>query len=701
MFPAVNHTNYMDAFRPSAPGHRSSVRSGRLVALLLIGWVGGESARALAASAPDETASPTESKLKTTTNAPAAELAQELRWLKAERVFITSVSKREEDPFTTAAAVSVITGDDIRRSGARSIPEVLRLAPGINVAQLDANKWAVSSRGFTSRFADKLLVLIDGRSVYSPTFSGVFWDTQDYLFEDIDRIEVIRGPGGTIWGANAVNGVINIITKDSKDTVGTFVSGGYGTEDRGFGEFRYGAQTGESGFMRGYFKYHNTDNLDHGFDAWDFMQGGLRGDWTFGPTKLSLSADAYHGNERQEQVTARLPAVPFTGPVIATNRESYLVDGQNVMVRMEHEIGYENSLQLQGYFDRYKRGETYFDSVQNTFDVDFQHRFPLPWRQNFTYGLGYRYLPDHLGNRDPGWINYSPTERHWQVFSGFVQDDLELIEDRVHLTLGTKLEHNDSTGFEYQPSVRLALTPNARHTLWGAVSRAVQVPGRNFDAIQSTVLPTLAAFPLSVVGAGSRNLKSTEMMGYELGHRWQPNRVFSVDSTVFYQHYDRLIDGLPTVDLTDATLRNSSINQGSADTYGFEFSSIWNVTDWWRLSGAYTWFKANFHDSTTSLFGEGSDPRNTGSLRASFDLPGGLELDVWARYVDQLPSFNVPSYTDLDLRLGWHATENLEFSVVGQNLLSPSRAEFSEEQFNTTLVNFVQRAVYAQVSLRF
>lgn len=653
------------------------------------------------AAEPIATASQSKVAAATGANAPADGLTQELRWLKAERVVITSVSKREQDPFTSAAAVTVISGEEIRRSGARSVPEALRLAPGMSVAQMDANKWAVTARGFNSRFADKLLVLIDGRSVYTPTFSGVFWDTQDYLFEDIERIEVIRGPGGTIWGANAVNGVINIITKNARDTRGTFVSGGFGTEERGFGEFRYGSRLGESGFLRGYFKYRSTDNLESGFDSWDFMQGGVRGDWEFGPTKLSLNADSYYGNIKEQPITSRLPAIPFSGPVIATVNESYRVHGQSVVARVEHELSDENSLQLQAYYDRAERTVTLYDGYRNTFDLDFQHHFPLPWRQSFTYGFGYRYLPDHFRNPDPTLITWVPAERNWQLATAFVQDEIELVEDKLRLTLGTKFEHNDFTGFEFQPSARLALTPNSKHTVWGSATRALQVPGRNLDGVRNIGIPSLAAAPLSVLGSGNPNVKSTELLAYELGHRWQPTDSVSLDTAVFYHHYNRLVDGEATVNFGNATVLNTAINRGTADSYGFEVSSKWHVNDWWRLTGAYSWLRVDLHDSTTSLFGEGRDPRNQVSLRSSFDLPRNVELDLWSRYVSRLPSLGVPAYFDLDARLGWHATKNVEFAIVGQNLIAPRRIEFAQDQFTPTVVNRVERTVYAQISLRF
>ncbi len=635
----------------------------------------------------------------TTNAANSRALSQELKWLQAEK--ITSVSKREEDLFTTAAAVSVITSEEIRRSGARSIPEALRLAPGMSVAQMDANKWAVTARGFNSRFADKLLVLIDGRSVYTPSFSGVYWDTQDYLFEDIDRIEVIRGPGGTIWGANAVNGVINIITKSAKDTQGAYAAGAYGTEERGSGEARFGAKAGENGFVRGYLKYRNTDSLANGFDGWDHTQGGVRGDWTIGPTKLSLHGDAYYGNQRHQQVTAQRPLIPFSGPVIATNNEAYHVSGQNVVARMETELGDENTLQIQAYYDRAERTATLMDGYRNTLDFDFQHRFALPLRQNFTYGFGYRYLPDHFRNSDPAWINWSPTERNWQLVTGFFQDEITLVEDRLRLTLGTKLEHNDFTGFEYQPSARLAFTPNQRQTLWGAVTRAVQVPGRNLDGIHGIVIPTTAALPLTVVGNGDKGVQATSVIAYELGHRWQPRENFSLDSALFYNNYNRIVDGRGSVNFAAGTYENTAVNQGSVDSYGFELSSKWQVTQSWRLTGAYSHLFVDFHGTANPIFGEGTDPRHQVSLRSSFDLPHGFELDLWGRYVDHLAQLNVSSYLDLDVRLGWHATRNVEFSITGQNLISPRRFEYAADQYTKTIVNAVQRAVLAQVSLRF
>ncbi len=328
-------------------------------------------------------------------------LVEELRWLKAEKVMITTVSKRLEDPFRSAAAVSVITSDEIRRSGARSIPEALRLAPGLSVASMDANKWAISSRGFNNRFADKLLILIDGRSVYTPTMSGVFWDVQDYLLEDIDRIEVVHGPGGTLWGANAVNGVINIITKHSANTTGSYFTGGYGTEHQGFGSFRYGTQVKEDVFARGYFKYRNHDEGQGGSDGWDMMQGGFRTDWYLNDVaELMVKADVYYASLSHLQPLPQIVpgASPFPSPAhlaIPIIRETYDDFGANLIARYEREYSEDSELVIQAYFDRTDRSELYFDSARDTYDLDIQHRVSLPYNQNLMYGVEYRYFPDY------------------------------------------------------------------------------------------------------------------------------------------------------------------------------------------------------------------------------------------------------------------------------------------------------------------
>jgi iron complex outermembrane receptor protein len=636
---------------------------------------------------------------------------RELRNIKLEELLrgeVTSVSRRSEELFETPAAAFIITSDDIRRSGSTTIADALRMAPGISSAHIDANKWAVASRGFNDRFTDKLLVLIDGRSVYSPSTSGVFWDVQNYPLEDIDRIEVIRGSGGTLWGANAVNGVINIITKSADDTRGGYVKGGYGTEERGFGEFRYGDRISENGFLRGYVKYFNRDNFQGGKDDWNMAQTGFRADWKQHVSELTLQGDLYYGNLRQQQV------VPiFTAPYTKLVNEEFHASGGNVLARYKRQFSEDSDLQLQTYYDRTERTEMVFDGYRDTFDVDFQHRFSLPLRQNVMYGLGYRYLPDHFRNPDTNFVYWNPADRNQQLFSGFVQDEISIIENRLRLTLGTKVEHNDFTGWEVQPNARLAWLISTNQTAWGAISRAVQTPQRNANDI-STLLPVPPQFtpgpnslPVFVVGNGSRSLKAQDLLSYEIGYRIQPVRAVSFDVSLFYNDYERFITGVPgkpyfvSSPTPHLVVPVTAVNGGSGHSYGAEVAAEWHATDWWRLVATYSYLRLDLNNSSTSVFAEGKDPQHQASLRSSIDLPGGLEFDLWGRYTDRLPSFGIAGSLDMDARLAWKVSSKVEIAVVGQNLLHENRYQFGSAQFTQTIATPVPRGVYGQLTIRF
>ena len=634
-------------------------------------------------------------------------LLEKLRRVRVDELLhaeVTTVSKRSEQLFEVPAAAFVITSEDIRRSGANSIPEALRMSPGVSVAQIDANKWGVASRGFNDRFTDKLLVLIDGRSVYSPSTSGVFWDVQNYPLQDIERIEVIRGPGGTLWGANAVNGVINIITKNAQDTQGGYASGGYGTEARGFGDVRYGGKISENGFLRAYAKYFNRDNFQGGKDGWDSAQGGFRADWNKPAAQVTLQGDYYQNNLGQQQVTPIL-----VSPFLQTNDEKFHASGGNVLFRCRRELGPESDLQLQTYYDRTERSEQVFDGYRDTFDVDFQHRFPLPLRQNLMYGLEYRYLPDHFRNPNTNFVFWNPADRHQQLFSGFVQDEVELVQDHLRLTLGTKMEHNDFTGWEIQPNARLAWLISPRQTLWSAVSRAVQIPQRNANDILTLLpFPPVGGPPTTfLAGAGNTQLKAQELVAYEIGYRIQPADRISFDVAAFYNDYRGFITGAPGTPFFVSSptphvlVPITATNGGAGISYGVELASQWNVTDSWRLAATYSYLKIDLNKFAASLFAEGKDPQHQVSLRSSMDLPGHLQFDLWGRFVDRLPTFNVSSYFDLDARLAWRPRKNWEISIVGQNLIQAQRFEFGEAQFTKTLVNPVPRGVYGQVSFWF
>jgi len=627
----------------------------------------------------------------------------------SEDEMVTSVSKKEQKLSEAAAAIDVITQDDIRRSGATSIPEALRVVPGLQVARLDANKWAVSARGFNGRFANKLLVLIDGRSVYTPLFSGVWWDAQNVLLEDIARIEVIRGPGATLWGANAVNGVINIITKDAKDTQGGLVTIGHGTEERGFGEFRYGGTLGDNAHYRVYARYFDRERSvaasgDYGADEWDVAQGGLRVDWEVSDSdSLTLQGDIHSGTVGERQTMASL-----SPPYEQTFDNDDDVAGGNILGRWNHTFSDTSGMSFQLYYDRSDRDHMIIGEVRDTFDLDFQHRFALDDRHEIVWGLGYRLSRDDIDNSFT--LSFDPDSRNDQLLSAFVQDEITLIEDQLKLTPGAKLEHNDYTGFEFQPSARLLWMPHEKHTVWAAVSRAVRTPSRveSYGRVNRYVLPPATLMSMF----GDRDFDSEELLAHELGYRVQPMDRLSLDIATFYNIYENLRTvelGTPFPETSPApphlVVPLFADNKMDGETYGIEVAADWRPLDWWRLEAGYTYLQVVLHlddDSTDTLSegAEGESPHNQFSLRSSMDLPRNLELDSCLRYVDNLPGLGVDSYLTLDVRLGWKPTENLELFVVGQNLLDSHHAEFESTFFGVHATE-VEHSVYAGLTWRF
>lgn len=619
---------------------------------------------------------------------------------------VTSVSKRPEKLSETASAIQVVTGDDIRRSGAASIPEALRLADNLHVAQKGSHAWGISARGFNTDSANKLLVLMDGRSVYTPLFSGVFWDVQDYLLEDIDRIEVISGPGGALWGANAVNGVINIISKSAKDTQGVYLEGGGGTELRGFGGVRYGGTLTSNVYFRVYGKYFNRDeavfpNGRDASDSWNMWRGGFRMDaeanWQ---NRFTLQGDIYAGDENLSAGGDSKPS------------------GGNLLGRWSHTFAPASEMTLQVYYDRshldlFVPANAFAPAGRlvedlDTFDVDFQHHFGLGEHNDVLWGLGYRFTHDKLENA-PGLAFVPPTLEH-HLLSGFVQDEITLLPERLKFTIGTKLEHNDYTGFEFEPSARLSWTPTQRQALWAAVSRAVRAPSRIDRDIR---LPTPGAAPVvENILVGGADFSSETVLAYELGYRAQVGEKFTISLATFYNVYDDVrstslsppdpIFGLPFPLFYENNLEGES--------YGAELSVVYQLLDWWRLQGGYTLVisdldvKAGRTDFNNAL-NETADPRHQFSLRSSMDLPHNLELDARLRWVDSF-RFNssgvpdsVPSYFELDVRLAWRPNENWEFSIVGQNLLSPHHLEYVIASPNPRAE--IERGVYGKLTWRY
>lgn len=610
---------------------------------------------------------------------------------------VTSVSKKEEKSFKTPAAVYVITREDIRRSGATSIPEALRMVPGIEVAKVDNNKWAITSRGLNYLYEEKLLVLIDGRSVYTPLFDGVYWDVQDVVLEDVDRIEVVRGPGGTLWGVNAVNGIINIITKNAKETQGTFISGGGGSEEKGFSSIRYGDQLDDRTYYRVYSKYFNRDTgkgttQGGAADDSEAFRTGFRLDSDRSDQDhITIQGDFYKGYSGQKTMEPSL-----TAPFMRFFDESIDVSGGNVLTRWTREYSETSDMALQFYYDRTEREYRILGETRDTFDIDFQHHFLLDDRHNIIWGLGYRYTGD---NTDGSFaISFTPSSRDDELYSMFVQDEITLVPDRLKFIIGSKFEENDYTGFEYQPSTRLLWTPGDSHTVWAAFTRAVQVPSRSYTDRQTNFLvinPALVWF-----FSGNDDLKSQTLQSYELGYRIKPKENVLVDITGFYNEYDHLysLENNPTA------LNRIYDNLIYGETYGGEISAHWQVHRDWKLTTGYGFVQIQSHgeqsstDNTKNLRNENSSPHNTFHLRSYLDLPGGFEFDTMLYYVDNVPFHDIPHYLRLDARLGWHFSENMELSAVMQNLLDPHHPEFDD---NSVVPSEIQRGFFVELIYRF
>ncbi len=594
-------------------------------------------------------------------------------------VEVMSVSRRAEPLSNAASAIQVITQEDVRRSGASSLPEVLRLAANLQVAQVDSRQWAISARGFNSTTANKLLVLIDGRTVYTPLYSGVFWDVQDLPLSDIDRIEVISGPGATLWGANAVNGVINVITKGARETQGLLVSGGGGTELRGVGSVRYGGALGTNAHYRIYANgvAREPTALPTGqdaTDAWHRGQGGFRLDWDpSNGNAVTLQGDLYDSRIAQ----------PSAGDVAAS--------GGNVLARWSHNVSAQAGLVAQLYYDRTHRDVPgTFGEDLNTYDVDLQHQVQLATRHFVVWGVGYRLISDRVANSAA--LAFLPSNVTRQWFSGFVQDELTLIPERLRAGLGTKVEHNDYTGVEIQPSGRVNLTLSPSATLWAAVSRAVRTPSR---VDRELFVPGQPPYIL----AGGPNFRSEEEMAYELGYRHQ-QRTFALALATFYNRYH----GLRSLEQVNPPAPFPVVigNGQDGESYGAELTTDYWIKSGWRLRAGYTelrvhiWPKPGSTDTTRGAT-ESHTPDRQFFIHSSADLPGNLRLDAGFRYVADIVNQQVPAYVELNTKLTWQPATTVGLSVVGQNLLHRRHAEFGAPAARRE----IDRGVYGLVEWRF
>ena len=593
---------------------------------------------------------------------------------------VTSVSKRPEKLFEAASAIQVITGDDVRRSGATSLPEALRFASNLEIAQVDSRQWAITARGFNNVFADKMLVMIDGRSVYTPLYAGVYWDVQDTLLEDLDRIEVISGPGSTQWGANAVNGVINITTKSSKDTQGGLLVGTAGSELRDSSGARYGGKIAPGIYYRVYGKYSERGesvrpNGTASRDSWRFSQGGVR---------VDTDAAAGHAFTFQGDV--------YNGSLGRAGLDNISVSGNNVLGRWTRTFDMNSDLKLQVYLDRTHRSTPgSFTQDLQTIDLDFQHRFPLGTAHDIVWGLGYRVVADDIANTPANAFLPAKVTREWANI--FAQDEISLSKDRLILTLGTKIEHDNYVGFEWEPSARIAWTPNKRNTLWAAVSRSVRTPSRIDRDLFSPATP-----PYRI--AGGRKVVSEKLLAYEVGYRLEitPSLVTSI--ATFFNVYDDLRSLEPlTPPLAFPVQANNGLRGRSS---GAELTAEWQPTRAWRLRTGYTEMRVssepqpgNADRGTRNSIAR--DPNRQLQLRSLLNIYANGEFDSALRYVAPIGSQSLPGYIELDLRLGWQPTPHWEISLQGTNLLHKSHPEFNTPGSRRE----IQRGVQTKASWRF
>jgi len=604
---------------------------------------------------------------------------------------VTSVSGKEQRLGDAAAAISVVSNEDLRRSGATSMMEALRLVPGLDVGQINSSQWAISSRGFNGQYANKLLVMVDGRAVYTPLLAGVYWDLEQPMLDDVDRIEVIRGPGATVWGANAVNGVISLVSKSAKDTQGGLVSVSGGDVHFTMDGLRYGGQLGKDTYFRVYGSYQSAEHFTQpnglsARDYWDSWTGGFRIDHYPTPgTHMTWQGDA-----------------------TSVNLNDHISDAYNVntLGRWTRDLGDRSNVELQAYYDRTYRNEaTRARPTMDTVDLKAQHTFGVGPRNDVIWGASYRYVSTKVEATTPA-ILVRRTDFTVNLYSAFIQDEFKLIPDKLTLTAGTKIEHNDFTGVEVQPSVRAVFKPADTQTLWSAVSRAVRTPDMLEDkdvfAVQVGA-PIVAGPGVSFTPrlVGNANPRSEVLWAYEAGYRVQPNKRVNVDLAFFYNHYDRLINFGPGI--ARLILGSPSgiaeiplVNVQSGHTYGGEASVTFEPIDHWRLTGTYALLREAIKGNTLPGAVAVDDPQHQWMVRSSSDF-GRATVDAQLRYVDQFAG--VPSYTTADVRFAYRVTDKLELALVGQNLFEAKHQEAT--QFFGTTNGQVPRGFYAKATLHF
>lgn len=626
---------------------------------------------------------------------------------------VTSVSRHEESLAKTAAAVFVITQEDIQHSGATNIPDLLRMVPGVQVAQINANSWAISVRGFNGRFSNEVLVMVDGRTVYVPTFGGVFWDVLDLPLEDIERIEVIRGPGGSVWGANAVNGVINIITKKAVATPGTLAVAGGGSTGLTFGTVQHGGKLGDAGNYRLFVKYQNEDSLRNpagvlSADGWHLLHGGFRADAQLSSRDaISLQGDLYAGNAGVPVLLPPSLASPVAGQ--ATNLIG--LSGGFLQATWDHRFSSRSATTLVASYQHYGRSDE-LGERRGTFDLDFQHNLSIGERQDVTWGFDFRNSSSQT--RGSFVISFSSPDNETNLYSGFVQDEIAVIVDKLYLTVGTKLEDHYYTGFGAMPSARIAWTPTTNTALWAAVSRALRTPA-DIDVMMRVNIgsfPGPGGMPALVSIFGNPNQRNESTLAYETGYRSLLRPNLSVDVAAYYNHYSHGQTTEPAAPFFEASpapphlvLPLIMANKMYGVAHGIEAFANWQVFKGWALSPFYSFECLDLHldpgslDTTTlDKFVDGT-PTHSAGLRSHVTLLRDLSWDTSAYFVDRLNDEHIPSYTRLDSGLTWQWRERFALSIFGQNLLGDRHLEFVDPEHSTTS-SLLKRIVYAKLTWR-
>ena len=650
---------------------------------------------------------------------------------------LTTMSRKAQRVGDLAAAAYVVTGEEIMRSGVTSIPEALRMVPGIQVARISSNRWAISARGFSERFANKLLVLVDGRSIYTPLFSGVMWESQDLMLEDVERIEVIRGPGAALWGANAVNGVINIVTRSAADTQGTLVSTRAGTEERGAVAVRHGGELKDGGHYRVYGKVQARDAsvLAQESEARDGQRDqriGFRLDRPLsGGAAFTLSGDAYNARSGDEWELPQLAAAPYS----YSRRMDQHDTGADLLGRVTWRTDDGAESALQAYLDQARTNFGWLSAARADFDVDFQQRRQFG-RNDLIWGLGYHWTSDHFSENRPYVV--SPASRTRDTFSAFIHEEFALSPERWRLIVGSKFEHDSYAGFNWQPNLRVLWTPTRSEAAWAAISRSVRSPARpEFQSSLDLFAGEVPGLPLSLPALARLNsvdaadFTAEKAISMEAGFRQSLGNDLSWDVALYLTRYSDVrsertasvecpadvvllpspipigsIGGCPAGFIPNYLLVNSYINNaGRFSARGIEVSADWRVSDWWRLQGSWSHQRMSADPQSDALATSeaeryiGSTPRYQLSLRSSMNLAGKRQLDLWLRHVSRLRHGDIPAYTTLDARYAWQVRKGLELSLVGQNLLEDQHQEFKSSLPDMPYYR-IERGVYARAEWR-